>query len=241
MALGIDEQKDSATAKGVSPSAPPLARGRGETCQHHVSRKGAEPAKRVCPAARSRGATCQLRPPTPSRWLRVKHARKGAGPRCLWGGGLALRLPRAALISARPYSIEGRRNSERSLSFGARLWCDVLAAASSAKPAAVCYVRVRGGAGARCLWGESSALKISARARRAALVAISSYPKERRCTGERRLFFIGGRICCEPVSAALRHDACPCIAARWSTADGASVDTSADSVSTTGARAKRVQ
>ena len=62
------------------------------------------------------------------------------------------------------------------LSFGARPWCDVPAAASNAKPAPRGLRRRR--ACARCLWGGGAALELAARARRAALVVVGSCPSK---------------------------------------------------------------
>ena len=82
-----------------------------------------------------------------------------------------LRARRAALVVVGLGSIEGRRVGGKPLSFGARPWCDVPAAASNAKPAAACE-RKRTRACARCLSGGGAALELAARARRAALVVV---------------------------------------------------------------------
>ena len=104
-------------------------------CGRSMPTKGTAPARGLSPSARARGATCQLRPPTPSQ-RRVSQRGACACARCLWGGGAALELAtrarRAALV------VVGRAHKEhcageRPLSFGARLWCDVPAAASNAK------------------------------------------------------------------------------------------------------------
>ena len=77
--------------------------------------------------------------------------RRRACALCLWGGGVARKLTtparRGALVVLGNHFVEGRRAGERHLSFGVRPWCDVLAAASNAKPAP----RVSRGAGAPAL------------------------------------------------------------------------------------------
>ena len=96
-------------------------------------------------------------------------------------------------------SLERACTGERPLSFGARPWCDVPAAASNAKPAPRVARRRR--AGARCLWGGDAALELAVRARRAALVVVGSCLIERHCTGERPLSF-GARPWCDVPAAA---------------------------------------
>ena len=65
----------------------------------------------------------------------VWHARARQYAGYLLGEGAALGLAvcarRAALVVASPCPMEGHRAGERPLSFGARPWCDVLAAAST--------------------------------------------------------------------------------------------------------------
>ena len=48
---------------------------------------------------------------------------------------MLLRAHLTALLVVGPFLIGGRLTGERPHSFGARPWCDVLAAASNAKPA----------------------------------------------------------------------------------------------------------
>ena len=67
---------------------------------------------------------------------------------------------------------ERRCTGERPLSFGARPWCDVPAAASKNQPAVAWHARARHCA--RCLSGGGAARKLAARARRAALVVVGS-------------------------------------------------------------------
>ena len=88
--------------------------------------------------------------------------RRRACARCLWGGGAARELASARAVRAgcgRLRALRRRRAGERPLSFGARPWCDVPAAASSAKPAPRVTQRRR--ACARCLWGGGAALELS--------------------------------------------------------------------------------
>ena len=62
--------------------------------------------------------------------------------RSLWGGGaaraLATRARRASRVGIGPPSLEGRRASDRALSFGARLWCHAPALASRAAGLRMC-------------------------------------------------------------------------------------------------------
>ena len=70
---------------------------------------------------------------------RVRSKRTRAGARSLSGGGAVLEVPRARFVAPVVVGlnpIKKRCTGERLLSFGARPWCDVLAAASNAKPAA---------------------------------------------------------------------------------------------------------
>ena len=135
---------------------------------------GTASARGPSPSARARGATCQLRPPTPSQRRVTRQRRRLAGARCLWGGGSALRLAasahRAALVVVGLSRMQEHCLGGRPLSFGARPWCDVPAAASNAKPAP----RVSRGAGELALSvpGGVGTLRLAARARRAALVLV---------------------------------------------------------------------
>ena len=141
-----------------------------------VPRKSTAPARGLSPSARARGATCQLRPPTPSQ----RRVSRGAGAPALAVSGRR-RSTRACCARApcragcgRLCPIKGHCAGERPLSFGARPWCDVPAAASNAKPAP----RVtRSAARRRSLsLGGGAALELAARARRAALVVVGSCP-----------------------------------------------------------------
>ena len=111
-----------------------------------------------------------------------------AGARCLSGEGAALELAtsarRAALVVVGLAPVQGHCPSEKPLSFGARLWHDVPATASYAKPAA-----------ARAPSARLPALTASREkaqhsnllcARCAALVVITSCTRQSHCNGERR-------------------------------------------------------
>ena len=87
--------------------------------------------------------------------------------------------------------VEGRRAGERHLSFGVRPWCDVPAAASSAKPAPRATQRRR--TCALSVWGGGAARELATCARRAALVVLGRHCVEERCAGERPLSFGCGR------------------------------------------------
>ena len=119
-----------------------------------------------------RRASCGLQRQASAACLARRSARCA---RCLWGGGAALELAsrarRAALVVVGS-CLERHCAGERPLSFGARPWCDVPAAASNSKPAP----RVSRSAGAlRSLsLGGGAALELASRARRAALVVVGS-------------------------------------------------------------------
>ena len=87
------------------------------------------------PSARARGATRLLPPPTPTSAACLAW-RSRAGARCLWGIGAAIKLAacahHSALVVIGLWRTESHWLGERPLSFGARPWCDVPAAASNA-------------------------------------------------------------------------------------------------------------
>ena len=102
-----------------------------------------------------------------------------AGARCLGTeeahhASFLLHARYATLVVASLYPYERALRQRESLSFGARPWYNVPAAASNAKPAPRVTQRRR--AAARCLWEGGAALKLSERARRAALVVIKRCP-----------------------------------------------------------------
>ena len=100
----------------------------------------------------------------------ASHMRTRRCAGCLSGGGaareLAARARRAVMAVVGLCCMQGHCTGERPLSFGARPWCDVPAAASNAQPAFAWHAR------ARYLSGGSAARKLAARARRAALVMV---------------------------------------------------------------------
>ena len=144
--------------------------------------KGTAPARGLSPSARAvvRRASCGLQ--------RQASAACHAAQARLRSLSLGRRRSTRACCARAPcragcgrlYAYEGHCAGERPLSFGARPWCDVPAAASNAKPAPLVARRTR--AGARCLWGGGAALELAARARRAALVVVGSSPTKERCT-----------------------------------------------------------
>ena len=132
--------------------------------------KDTVPAKGALCQRAPRGVTCQLQHPTPNQ-CRVTCVAYARCARCLWGGRrtteLGGRARHVALVVVGPGAKRGHCACERPLSFSARPWCSMPAAASNAKPAP----RVSRSAGA--LLGGDSALKVAARARRAALVVFA--------------------------------------------------------------------
>ena len=115
-----------------------------------------------------------------------------------WRGGapraLAARARRAARVVVVPCVTEGHGTGKRPLSFGARLRCDVTAAASNAQPTFAWRARVRHCA--RCLLGGGAARALAARARRAALVVVALCTIKGHCTGRRAVSFCA-RPCCD--------------------------------------------
>ena len=93
-----------------------------------------------------------------------------------------------------PRTRQGHCTGERPLSFGARPWCDVPAAASKNQPAFAWHVRANHCA--HCLSGGGASRKLSARARRGALVVVGPCTRKGHCTGERPLSF-GVRLLCD--------------------------------------------
>ena len=151
---------------------------------------------------RARGATCQLWSSTPSQ----RHVSLSAGAPALSVSGeeaqhasLLKRARRGALVVLETRSVEVRRAGKRHISFGVWPWCDVPAAASSAKPAPRVTQRRR--ACALCLWGGGAALELITRTRRAAAVVVVSHSVESRDVSKRRHFFDARPLC--EVSAAV--------------------------------------
>ena len=110
-----------------------------------------------------------------------------AGARCLSGEGAALELAtsarRAALVVVGLAPVQGHCPSEKPLSFGARLWHDVPATASYAKPAAARAPSAR--LPALTASREKAQHSNLLRARRAALILVASDTRQGHCTGER--------------------------------------------------------
>ena len=114
------------------------------------------------------------------------HARAGLGAGCLLEEGATLKLPPCArgaeLVLICWYSKANHCGCKRPLSSGVRTWCDVLAAASSDRPAP------RASRGARVcdrrLWGGGASLELAARACCAALVAAGLCQLEEYCACE---------------------------------------------------------
>ena len=100
-----------------------------------------------------------------AKWAsRVTPRSRRAGARSLRRGGAALKLAagahRDALVVLGPYYEQKHCAADSPVLFDARPWCDVLAAASNAKPAS--RVMPRRFAGARCLWRGGEALELAA-------------------------------------------------------------------------------
>ena len=146
---------------------------------------------RLSSSPRGRGAMSQLPPPTPSRLPRVCACFTRAVSSYLWGGGAALKLAgrarRAALVMVGLGLIKERCTDGRLLSFGARPWCDVPAAAFSANPAAACAASAR--APALAVSGEEAQYSRLLHAHRAALIAVCLGPLKECCIGRGGLFF----------------------------------------------------
>ena len=101
------------------------------------------------------------------------HMRARHRARSLWGGGaaraLAVHARCAALVGIDPLTVEGRRTSDRALSFGARPWCHT----PLAHGRLVCAcVHMRARHLARSLWGGGAARALAARTCRTAWVGI---------------------------------------------------------------------
>ena len=106
------------------------------------------------------------------------HTRARHFARCLSGGGAARRLAaracRAGLVVVGRRTRYGYCTGKRPFSFGARPWCDVLAAPPQNQPVFTWHMRAR--RCAHCFSGGSVVRSLAARARCAALVVIG------RCT-----------------------------------------------------------
>ena len=123
----------------------------------------------------------------------ASHMRTRRCAGCLSGGGaareLAARARHAAMAVVGLCYMQGHRTGERPLSFGARPWCDVPAAASEGQPAFAWHARARVRHCDGCLSGGGAARELSARARRAALAVSSPCYMQKHYTGERPLSF----------------------------------------------------
>ena len=124
--------------------------------------------------------------------------------------GLVARARRAALVVVGPCSIEGRCTGERRLSFGARLWCDMPAAASSAKLAAACQASASARMRSRSLRRRRSTRACCCCARRAPLVVVVPCSIEWRRASERPLCFHARPWCDVPASASNAKPAAAC-------------------------------
>ena len=92
---------------------------------------------------------------------------------------LAACARRAGLVVVIPCTTKGHCTGERPLSFGARPWCEVPAAASQNQPAWLTHARARHCA--RCLTGGGAARELTARMCRAALVVVGSCTRQGHC------------------------------------------------------------
>ena len=121
---------------------------------------------------------------------------------CLWGRGAALELPsrvrRAALTVGGPYAKRRHWAGEMLLSFVARPWCNVSAAASDAKP----VPRVLRSIGALCSLSLTTRriTKLAGRARQVTLVVVDLGSTRGHCAGKRPLSSIARPWCNAPVS-----------------------------------------
>ena len=127
-----------------------------------------------------RRASCCL-PETESAGLRVARARACHYAGCLSGGGAAreraARACHAAVVLVGLCSINGHCTDERPLSFAARPWCDVPAAATQNQPACASHAWARHCA--RCLSGGGAARERAAHAPcRAALVVVGTHTRQ---------------------------------------------------------------
>ena len=116
--------------------------------------------------------------------------------------GLAARARRKALVVVGSRTIEGRCAGVRPLSFIARPWCDVLDVASNPQSAFAWHTRERHYAG--CLSGGGAAREVTARARRAAPVAVVPHTVTGHYTGE-RLLSLRCKIMVRFASCGLQH------------------------------------
>ena len=158
-------------------------------------------------AAVVRRASCGLQLQACAAWLA---RRRCGGARCLWGGDAALELAArargAAMVVIGPHPANGCCDGKMLLSFGARPWCDVPAAASNVKPAPRGLRRRR--VCARCLWGGGAALELASRARRAALVVTGPHPANG-AVPARGLLSFGARPWCDVPAAASNFKPAP--------------------------------
>ena len=124
--------------------------------------------------------------------------------------GLVARARRAALVVVGSCSIEGRCAGERRLSFGARPWCDMPAASSSAKLAAACQASASVRMRSRSLRRRRSTRACCCCARRAPLVVVVPCSIEWRRASERPLYFDARPWCDVPASASNAKPAAAC-------------------------------
>ena len=145
---------------------------------------------------RYRGATCQLRPPTNSR-LRLESACARHSAACLSregeARGITARARRPPLAELGPRTTKVHCSGRRPLSFLARPWCDMPAAASNPQSPFAWHARERHFAACPSVGGV--ARELAARARRKALVVIGPRTIEGHCAGERPLSFIARPWC----------------------------------------------
>ena len=165
-------------------------------------RKGTTTARGLSLSARDRVATCQLPPPTPTSAACLALIRR-PGARCLYGVGAALEVAACArcagLVVVGIWRTKRHFLGKRPLSFSARPWCDVPAAASNANQR-----RVSRAAQARrrsLSLGVGAALKVSYCARRAALAVVGHRRTKGHRFGETPLYF-GTRPWCDVPAAA---------------------------------------
>ena len=115
-------------------------------------------------------------------------------------GVFAKRARHVTQIKVGPPALEGRRASDRALSFGARVSC-YAPASPRALPACACAQE--SGHRTRSLWGGGAIRAFAARARHAARVGFGPPAQEGRHAGDRALFF-DARPWCHALASASR-------------------------------------
>ena len=170
----------------------------------HALGKDTAPTRGVSSSARGRGATYQLRPPRISGLLRGTRecATALAVSREEAQRASLLRARRASLIVVGSCTWQGHCTDKRPLSFGARPWCDIPAAASQNQPVLPWHMRAR--YCACCLSGGGAVRMLASRPRRAALVVVGRCTRQGHRTVKRPLSF-GVRPWCDVPAAASQN------------------------------------